>query len=74
MISTNKKAIKMFGIDYGPNFGDYDFGLETNLKKGQTYANSKCNYLSNEKLELTGNIGNNGNFETEEVEVYQVIY
>ena len=74
MISTNKRAIQGFEIDYGPNFGDYDFGLATNLKEGQTYANSSCNYLSNKKLELTGNIGNNENFQTEEVEVYQVIF
>ena len=74
MISVKKKAIQGFSIDYGPNFGDYDFGLTKNLKEGMTYANSSCNYLSNNKLELTGGNGDNDTFQTEEFEVYQVIY
>ena len=39
-----------------------------------TYANTSCNYLSNENLELTGGKGNDENFQAEEFEVYQVIY
>lgn len=50
MISVKKKAIQGFSIDYGPNFGDYDFGLTKNLKEGMTYANLSCNYLSNGNL------------------------
>ena len=42
MINTKKKAIQGFNIDYGPNFGDYDFGLQKNLREGSTYANSSC--------------------------------
>ena len=74
MISVKKKAIQGFSIDYGPNFGDYDFGLTKNLKEGMTYANSSCNYLSNGNLELTGGKGNDESFQTEEFEVFQVIY
>ena len=74
MISVNKKAIQGFSIDYGPNFGDYDFGLTKNLKEGMTYANLSCNYLSNGNLELTGGKGNDESFQTEEFEVFQVIY
>ena len=59
---------------YGPIFGNYDFSLNGNMKKGETYANSACNFLSNENLELTGGKGNNETFEVEEFEVYKVIY
>ena len=74
MISVKKKAIQGFSADYGPNFGDYDFGLQKNLREGMTYANSSCNYLSKENLELTGGKGNDESFQTEEFEVFQVIY
>ena len=74
MINPNRKAIQGFSVDYGPNFGDYDLGLKNSLKEGMTYANSSCNYLSNNKLELTGGNGDNDTFQTEEFEVYQVIY
>ena len=74
MISVKKRAIQECGVDSGPIFGDYDFGFQTNLKNGLTYANSSCNYLSNKNLELTGGNGNKEDFQTEEVEVYQIIY
>ena len=44
------------------------------MKIGVSYANFRCNYLSNNNLELTGGKGSNEDFETEELEVYQVIY
>ena len=74
MINKKKVSILLDGIKYGPTFGDYDFSLKENLKKGITYANEFCNYLSNNNLELTGGKGDNESFETEEFEVYQVIY
>jgi len=74
MINPNKKAIQGFSEGYGPNFGDYDFGLHKNLKEGESYANESCNYLSKHNLDLTGGKGNNGSFKTEEFEVYQVQY
>ena len=74
MINVKKKAIQGFQVDSGPNFGDYDLGLSNCLKEGRTFANSNCNYLSNNKLELTGGTGNDEYFQTEEVEVYQIIY
>ena len=60
--------------DYGPNFGDCDFYLKKNMKLGETYANSFCNFLSNKNLELTGGKGEKESFNTEELEVYKVIY
>ena len=60
--------------DYGPNFGNSDFDLNENMKTGESYANEYCNFLCDNNLELTGGKGNNENFETEELEVYQVIY
>ena len=44
------------------------------MKQGNTFANISCNFLSNNNLELTGGKGNDENFETEELEVYRVIY
>ena len=44
------------------------------MRKGRTFANDNCNYLSNKNLELTGGKGNDEYFETEELEVYKVIY
>ena len=58
----------------GPQFGDYDFGLTKNLKIGETYANSSCNFLKDNNLELTGGKGGSEKFETEELEIYKVIY
>jgi hypothetical protein len=72
MIKREKDAIKC--ASYGPNFGDCDIKLNTNLKDGETYANSSCNYLSHNNLELTGGKGEYETFITEEFEVYKVIY
>ena len=74
MINKKKSAIKLNGINYGPNFGDHDFSLGKNLKEGETYANNYCNYLSNNNLELTGGKGDNEKFATEEFEVYKVVF
>ena len=71
MINKKEKAICN---TEGPWFGDCDFGLKNNMKNGKTYANQTCNFLSNFNLELTGGKGNNEDFETEELEVYKVIY
>ena len=73
MININKKAIQNLN-NYGPNFGDCDFTVKENMKEGLTFANSTCNFLSNKNLELTGGKGDNESFETEELEVYKVIY
>ena len=58
----------------GPNFGNSDFYLKENMKNGGTYANKDCSFLKDNNLELTGGNGNNEDFETEELEVYKVIY
>ena len=44
------------------------------MNKGETYANNFCNFLSENNLELTGDKGENTTFDTEELEVYKVIY
>ena len=59
---------------HGPNFGNFDFFLKSNMKQGGTYANGKCNFLSNNNLELTGGKVNDEEFEAEQLEVYKVIY
>ena len=73
IIKKNEPAIRNSSM-YGPIFGNYDFSLNGNMKKGETYANSACNFLSNENLELTGGKGNNETFEVEEFEIYKVKY
>ena len=73
LIKDDKQAIYC-SSDYGVNFGAADFRLNKNLKEGITYANTSCKFLSNKNLELTGGKGDNEKFETEEFEVYQVIY
>ena len=73
MINKNGNAIYC-SQDYGINFGCADIRLEKNMKKGISYANSNCNFLSNKKLELTGGNGDSEGFDTEEFEVYKVMY
>ena len=71
MIKDGGKAIRCIKTE-GPDFGDEDFSIMKNMKKGRTFANDSCNYLSNYNLELTGKKGEYENFETEELEVYKV--
>ena len=59
---------------FGPNFGNCDIYLKENMKIGGSYATDYSNFLCNNNLELTGGNGESENFETEELEVYQVIY
>ena len=59
---------------YGPEFGCSDFSIGKNMKKGHTYANKNCNFLSNNNLELTGGNGNDESFEVDDFEVFKVIY
>ena len=72
MITINKKSVGF--SKNGPKFGDCDIQIDINMKKGLTFANDNCNFLSNNDLELTGGKGDSENFETEELEVYRVIY
>ena len=58
----------------GPNFGNSDFSLSKDMKIGKSFATQKSAFLSNNNLELTGGTGEFENFETEELEVYKVIY
>ena len=74
MINLKKMALQ-FEPNYGPVFGAWDFGLKEDMKKGQTYANNNCNFLSNNNLVLTGEKNaDQENFEAEELELYEVIF
>ena len=44
------------------------------MTEGETYANELSKFLSNNNLELTGEKGDSSVFQTEELEVYKVIY
>ena len=73
MIDEKKASIYCSGNE-GPDFGTYDFYLKQNMKEGVTGADGVCNFLSNKNLDLTGGVGDSENFETEELEVYKVVY
>ena len=73
IIKSNSIAIR-YCNSYGPIFGDKDIALKEDMKNGITFANSNCNFLSNNNLELTGGKGISEDFETEEVEVFKIIY
>ena len=73
IIKINDPAIRN-SSSRGPYFGNCDFCLNENMKEGYTYANSDCNFLSNNDLELTGGKGEYESFEVKEFEVYKVIY
>jgi hypothetical protein len=60
--------------DSGPCFGDSDFCLYENMKNGVTFANNSCNFLHDNNLELVGEKGESANFQTEELEIYKLIY
>ena len=73
MLKKNGRGIYC-SKEYGPTFGDSDFDLKENMKFGETYANSSCNFLSNNNLELTGGKGAYERYETDELEIFKVLY
>ena len=73
MINKEKSAI-CCNREYGPSFGVSDFCIESNMKKGETYANDITNFISNSNLELTESEGNNETFNVDDFEVFKVIY
>ena len=73
MIKANGIGI-FCNIIEGPSFGNSDFYLKDNMKEGVTWADKDCNFFNNRNLELIGEQGIKGAFETEELEVYKVIY
>ena len=60
--------------DNGPCFGDGDFCLYENMKNGVTFANNSCSFLHDNNLELVGEKGESVKFQTEELEIYKLIY
>ena len=68
------KSKAIFCDQRGPCFGDQDFDLGFNMKKGISCASDGHSFLSNNNLELTGGKGSYEYFETEEFEVFKVIY
>ena len=61
-------------INQGPNFGNWNFMVEEDMKQGKIYANENCTFIYNNILELTGGKGENDTFETKELEVFKVKY
>ena len=73
MINPEKEAIYCSKKE-GPDFGGSDFSLSEDMNKGNSYANSGSNFLSDNNLELTGGKGKKEIFDVDEFEVYKVIY
>ena len=73
VVNLNKPAIKCSN-EFGPNFGNDDIELKKNLREGICYADSSCSYLCNGETELTGKKASEDKFETNEFEVFKVIY
>ena len=73
MVNTNKQAIKA-SKEFGPDFGNDDIQLKKNMKQGVCYADSSCNFIVTAGTELTGGKGNQEDFVTKELEVYQINY
>ena len=73
MINNKKYAIRNFS-SHGPIFGNSDIDLEKNMKNGKCFANEYCNFLSDYNIELTGEKGESISFQTDELEIYKVIY
>ena len=73
LINKEKTAIYC-NREYGPSFGASDLSIESNMKKGETYANEYTNFFSEENLELIDGKGENAFFDIEEIEVFKVIY
>ena len=65
---NNQKAI--FCDESDPCFGHQDFDLGYDMKKGKSFAGQDCSFLPNNKLGK----GNSEYFETEEFEVFKVLY
>ena len=73
LISKERTAIYC-NWEYGPSFGASDLSIESNMKKGETYANEYTNFFSEDNLELLGEKGENNSFDIKEIEVFTVIY
>jgi hypothetical protein len=59
-------------INHGPNFGNWNFMVEEDMKQGKIFANENCTFIFNKVLELTGGKGEKDTFETKELEVFKV--
>ncbi len=66
MINKEKDAIYCVG--------GKGFYIESNMKKGITYANKSTNFIEKNNLELTGGRGEKESFNVEDFEVFEVIY
>ena len=65
------KAAVYGNWEYGPSFGASDLSIESNMKRGETYANEYTNFFSGDKSEL---LGENQAFNIKEIEIFKVIY
>ena len=70
--SVERSAIKC--TKEGPIFGDWDFGLHSPMTNGETYANTTCNFLSDNNLELTEEIGEYNLFNADGYKLFKIIY
>ena len=73
-IKNNSKYTIRCTKNEGPVFGNCDIKLGNDLRKVESYANKDSYFLSENNLELTGGKGTYESLDTEELEVFEVIY
>ena len=72
MFNRSKRAI-LYSSNYGPIFGIYDIFFN-GLLKGHINANKDSNFFEFQQLELLQEKGESGSFDTQEIEIFKVIY
>ena len=74
MFNRSKRAI-LYDEYCGPIFGEsYDLYLRKNLLEGRINASKDSNFFEFQKLELLQEKGEKSSFETQEIEIFKVIY
>ena len=73
LISNKKHAIRCLEEE-GPVFGNCDLKLGENMRKVEFYTGGLGNFFTKKNLALTGTIGEYQSLETQEIEIFKVIY
>ena len=69
LIDPVKKRAIYNWEEYGPNYGNGNIRLGSNLNEGKSFTNCNCSFINNDSHELV----NDKNFKTAELEVFKVI-
>ena len=73
IINNKNYAIRCYKEE-GPVFGNCDIKIGKNMRKIESYSKGKGNFFATNNLEITGEKGGHESLETEELEVFKVIF